>query len=137
MYIETLTEKFGQVNVKPELLPAMTSVKIEKDMGSPPTDKPYRSLIGSLIYSTLTRPDVATIVSQLSRMLDCPQEAHWNAGIRVLRYLLTTKDRSLNYDPENIRKHDQANKMDRLFKLGYLTNHKIKVKLRSRICCSK
>ena len=70
-------------------------------MGSPPTNKPYRSLIGSLIYSTLTRPDITVIISQLSSVLDKPQEAHWNAGIRVLRYLYTTKNKSLDYKPEN------------------------------------
>ena len=129
LYIETLAEKFGQLNSKPEVLPAMTSVKIEKDMNSPPTEKPYRSLIGSLIYATLTRPDVATIVSQLSRMLDCPQEAHWNAGIRVLRYLYTTKDKSLNFDPENTKNLNRVNNIKCLLNPNsYHKKHTIKEK---------
>ena len=49
LYIETITEKFGQTNGKPEVTPCSTSVKITKDMGSPQTLKPYRGLIGSLI----------------------------------------------------------------------------------------
>ena len=65
LYIETLTEKIGQVKLRPTILPSMTSVKIEKDMGSPSADGPYRSLIGNLIYVTLKRPVVVTIVSQL------------------------------------------------------------------------
>lgn len=77
-------------------------MRIEKDMGSPPTEKPYRSLIGSPMYgATLTRPDIVTIAPQLSGVLDCPQETHWKAGTRVLRYLYLTKDRWLNYDTEN------------------------------------
>ena len=103
LYIETIAEKFGQTTGRPEIIPAPVSVRISKDMGSPPTTKPYRSLIGSLIYATLTRPDVCTIVSQLSSVLENPQEAHWNAGIRVLRYLYNTRDRSLTYNPDEIR----------------------------------
>ena len=101
LYIETIAEKFGQTKSKPEIQPASTDAKITKDMESPLTDKPYRSLIGSLIYATLTRPDIATVISQLSRVLENPQEAHWKAGIRVLRYLYTTRGKSLKYEPEN------------------------------------
>ena len=70
-------------------------------MGSPPTNKPHRSLIGSLIYVTLTRSDIDVIISQLSSVLEKPQETHWNVGIRVLRYLYTTRNKSLDYKPEN------------------------------------
>ena len=69
-------------------------------MKSPKTTKPYRALIGSLIYVTVTRPDIAVSVSQLSRYLENPQEAHWNAGIRVLRFLVTTKERELILAPD-------------------------------------
>ena len=107
LYIETIAEKFGQTKAKPVIQPASTDVKITKDMGSPPTNKPYRSLIGSLIYATLTRPDVSTIISQLSRVLENPQEAHWNAAIRVLRYLYTTRDKALIYNPtQKLSKND-------------------------------
>ena len=77
----------------------ITSIKIEKDTNSPPTDKPYRNVIGSLIDAALTRPDVSTIVSQLFRVLNCPQEAHWQARIGAFRYSYKTKDKSLIFDP--------------------------------------
>ena len=41
LYVETIAEKFGQTNGKPEITPCSTSVKITKDMGSPLTSKPY------------------------------------------------------------------------------------------------
>ena len=69
-------------------------------MKTPSTTKPYRALIGSLIYATVTRPDIAVSVSKLSRYLEHPQEAHWKAGIRVLRFLLTTKDKELILAPK-------------------------------------
>ena len=100
LYIETIAEKFGQTDGRPEVVPCSTSTRITKDMGSPPTSKPYRALIGSLIYATMTRPDICTIVSQLSRVLENPQEAHWNAAIRVLRYLFQTREKSLVYKPK-------------------------------------
>lgn len=101
LYIENLVEKFGQTNAKGTFRPADSNVKLEKDMGSSQFDEAiYRSLIGSLIYATITRPDVAAIVSQLSRYLSCPQKAHWKAAVKVLRYLKSTKSKSLIYQPK-------------------------------------
>ena len=70
-------------------------------MGSPPTNKPHRNLIGSLTCATLTRPDVAVTMSQLSSVIENPQEAHWKTGIRVLRHLYTTRNKSLDFKSEN------------------------------------
>ena len=54
-------------------------------------NKPFHSLIGSLLYIAMsTRPDIALAVCELSRFLEKPCVAHWNAGIRVFRYLKTT-----------------------------------------------
>ena len=66
-------------------------------MGSPPAKGDYRALIGCLLYVVITRPDVATIISQLSRYLQAPQEAHYRAALRVLRFLFSTKTKSLYY----------------------------------------
>ena len=101
LYIKNITKRFGQQDSKPYSLPADPNTHLQKDMGSPPTKRPYRNLIGSLIYAVLTRPDIATVVSQLSRYLSCPQEAHWNAAIRTLRYLYHTRKQQLVYKPIN------------------------------------
>ena len=58
LYIEIIAENFAQTNRKPEITPCSASVRITKNMGSPLTTKPYRVLIGSLIYATITRPDI-------------------------------------------------------------------------------
>nr|CCA26838.1 putative polyprotein [Albugo laibachii Nc14] len=61
-------------------------------------NRPYRSLVNSLLYiSTGTRPDIAFSVCQLSRHLEKPSEEHWNAAIRVLRYLKTTASNGIIY----------------------------------------
>jgi len=47
----------------------------------------YRRLIGRLMYLTNTRPDITFSVQQLSQFLDKPTIAHYNATIRILRYI--------------------------------------------------
>ncbi|POM77421.1 Polyprotein [Phytophthora palmivora] len=55
--------------------------------------KPYRSLVGSLMYLTcVTRPDIAVAVIKLSRFLENSRQRHWDAGIKLVHYLLKSKD---------------------------------------------
>lgn len=65
-------------------------------------NKPYRQLIGDLMYlSTISRPDIAFSTSYLSRYLDKPSSNLWNAAKRVLRYLQGTKDMTLQFRKNN------------------------------------
>ncbi|KAH9107020.1 hypothetical protein AeMF1_017532, partial [Aphanomyces euteiches] len=58
--------------------------------------KPYRSLVGSLMYLAMgTRPDLAFPLQQLSQFLENPGPAHWRAAKRVLRYINGTRSRGL------------------------------------------
>ncbi|XP_070152493.1 uncharacterized protein [Polyergus mexicanus] len=60
--------------------------------------KPYRELIGSLIYlANATRPDLAFAASALSRFCTDPEEAHWKLAKRVLRYLQHTAGYGITY----------------------------------------
>ena len=64
----------------------------------------YRRAIGSLMYlAVATRPDIAFAVSILSRFLNNPGDAHWEAVKRIFRYLKFTKDLQLTYGGE---RHD-------------------------------
>src|SRR5258708_35386213 len=57
---------------------------------------PYRELVGSLNYlAVVTRPDISFAVGILASFLDCYRDEHWNAAIRVLRYVKGTRDLSL------------------------------------------
>jgi hypothetical protein len=54
--------------------------------------KEYGELIGSLQYIAQgTRPDIAHAVSRLATVLNNPGVIHWNMGLRVVRYLNTTR----------------------------------------------
>ncbi|KAG2788014.1 hypothetical protein PC129_g20739 [Phytophthora cactorum] len=60
--------------------------------------RPYRSLIGCLMYiTTCTGPDIAYVVTQLSRFLENPGLQHWKAAVRVLRYLKSTREHGIVY----------------------------------------
>jgi hypothetical protein len=56
-------------------------------------DVPYRSLIGSLLYlACRTRPDIAFAVNALAQFSANPGRAHYNAALRVLRYVAATRN---------------------------------------------
>jgi len=43
----------------------------------------YRSLVGSLLYLTATRPDIMFAASFLSRFMQSPSQIHFGAAKRV------------------------------------------------------
>ena len=47
----------------------------------------YRRLIGRLIYLSVTRPDIVYSVRVLSQFMHEPRKPHWEATLRVLRYI--------------------------------------------------
>ena len=47
----------------------------------------YRRLVGTLLCLTLTTPDVTYTVRVLSQFMKTPTQAHFQAALKVLRYL--------------------------------------------------
>lgn len=79
-YIDDVVVKFNQEDAKAVANPCKIGLKLSR-MQSPTTNdekaelrtKPYRSLIGCLLYiATCTRPDIAYVVTQISRFLENP-----------------------------------------------------------------
>ncbi|KMQ87485.1 retrovirus-related pol polyprotein from transposon tnt 1-94 [Lasius niger] len=65
-------------------------------------DKPYRELVGGLIYlASATRPDLSFTASVLSRFCSRPGIAHWQLAKRVLRYIKGTMDYGITYEKNN------------------------------------
>ena len=81
----------------------------DKDRQEQMKGKPYRELVGALLYAAiLTRIDIAHAVYQLSKHNNAPMEAHWNAGKRVLRYLKGTSSLKLKFGGENTFNSENA-----------------------------
>src|SRR6266508_4219754 len=55
----------------------------------------YRHLVGSLVYLSITRPDISYAVHILSQFMSAPTSIHYGHRLRVLRYLRGTIDRRL------------------------------------------
>ncbi|SPR00245.1 unnamed protein product (mitochondrion) [Plasmodiophora brassicae] len=103
-FVEMLLTKFHMTSAKGANTPMQKGETISA-RGSPRTDDerieskrlPYRELVGSLLYLTGTRPDIAFVVGRLCRFMGCYGANHYEAAKRVLRYLKTTKDMALKY----------------------------------------
>eukprot|EP00163_Fabomonas_tropica_P001311 TRINITY_DN10_c0_g1_i1.p1 TRINITY_DN10_c0_g1~~TRINITY_DN10_c0_g1_i1.p1 ORF type:complete len:559 (+),score=71.65 TRINITY_DN10_c0_g1_i1:583-2259(+) len=107
--IIALLEEFGMMDCRTVHSPCDPSVKLTKEQcpkpGSPEEEimksSPYcryRSLVGSLNYiAQVSRPDITFAVSALSRFLANPGPVHFQAALRVLRYLRTCPDLPLKY----------------------------------------
>jgi len=102
--IDKIVTIFGQSDSHPISTPMDPGLKLRRPDRKTITpeektrlDKiPYRSLVGCLIYLTVgTRPDISYAVQQLSQFLDSYSLAHWNAALRVVRYLKGTRDLKL------------------------------------------
>ena len=79
------------MDCKPANTPIVQNHGLQLIKGAVPTDRGrYQRLVGKLIYLSHTRPDVAYAVGVLSQFMHSPQEEHWEAALRVVRYLKGT-----------------------------------------------
>ncbi|XP_019195737.1 PREDICTED: uncharacterized protein LOC109189582 [Ipomoea nil] len=68
--------------------PMDPNIKLVPEQGKPFSNPGrYRRLVGKLLYLTVTRPDISFAVSVVSQFLDSPCDSHWEAVIRILRYI--------------------------------------------------
>jgi len=87
-YCLDLIDDSGLIGAKPVSTPSDPTVKLHHDSSSPYLNIPsHRRLIGRLLYLNTTRPDITFITQQLSQFLTNPSQTHYNAGMRVLKYL--------------------------------------------------
>nr|GEV81106.1 putative ribonuclease H-like domain-containing protein [Tanacetum cinerariifolium] len=87
-YVGDILKKFGYSDVRS----ANTPVDKENPYGKDGTGKDvdlhlYRSMIGSLMYLTASRPDIMFDVCACSRHQVTPKECHLHAVKRIFRYL--------------------------------------------------
>ncbi|XP_057510890.1 secreted RxLR effector protein 161-like [Actinidia eriantha] len=83
---------------KPIATPMEANARLCSEVGKDLKDATmYRQIVGSLIYLTLTRPDIAYAVGVVSRFMQTPKKPHLEALRRILRYVKGTIDFGLLY----------------------------------------
>jgi hypothetical protein len=91
VYTMKILEMSDMTGCNPCHVPMEARLKLSKQNTQPLVDATaYRSIVGSLRYLVNTRPDLAFIVSYLSRFLEEPQEDHLAAVKKILRYVTGT-----------------------------------------------
>jgi hypothetical protein len=78
--------------------PMVPGFKLRKDDDSPDVDqRSYRSMIGSLLYITASRPDIMHVVGMVGRYQVAPKQSHLLVVKRIFRYLKGTMNYGLWY----------------------------------------
>ncbi|GJS44747.1 putative ribonuclease H-like domain-containing protein [Tanacetum coccineum] len=87
-YVDEILKKFGFLTMKTASTPMETSKPLMKDENAKDVDVHlYRSLIGSLMYLTSSRPDIMFVVCACARFQVTPKVSHLHAVKRIFRYL--------------------------------------------------
>jgi hypothetical protein len=94
-YLDALLTEYHMADCKPAETPEEFGCQLTKQ-SIPLTHAeqqqmeatPYSALVGSLLYAAIhTRPDISHACSILTRYLQYPNQSHWTAAKRILRYL--------------------------------------------------
>src|ERR1051325_6315940 len=97
-YENNIVKKFGMENVSHKRTAAPTHLKLSKDTSGTNVDKSlYRSMIGSLLNLTASRPDIAFAVGVCARYQAEPKVSHINQVKRIQKYVSGTYNYGMLY----------------------------------------
>jgi len=97
-YTKDLMKKFDMADAKPMSTPMSTAMVLDPDENGEAVDqKEYRSMIGSLLYITTTRPDIHFAVCLCARFQASPHASHRQAVQRIFRCLKYTLEFAIWY----------------------------------------
>ena len=92
-YAKNLVKKFGLKFASSVRTPMSPNVKLTIDLLGKSIDPSlYRSMIGSLLYLTASRPDISYSVGVCTRYQTNPKESHMIALKRIIKYVKTTAE---------------------------------------------
>ena len=92
-----LLSETGKLGVKPYSSPMVPGVHLTKEGETFEDPERYRRLVGKLNYFTVTRPDIAHLVSVVSQYMSSPIIDHWAVVEQILCYLKGAPGRSILY----------------------------------------
>ncbi|CAM8929257.1 unnamed protein product [Rhodiola kirilowii] len=110
-YVDKILDKFGKYSLGVCRNPIDMNQHLAKNKGESISQVEYSRVTGSLMYlMNCTRPDIAYTVSRLTRYTSNPGTKHWNAIVRILKYLRFTRNYDLHYIryPEVIKGYSDA-----------------------------
>ncbi|KAA0042905.1 putative mitochondrial protein [Cucumis melo var. makuwa] len=97
-YAKNIIKKFGLEQSCHKRTPVATHVKVTKDTeGARANHKLYRSIICSLLYLTVNRPNIAYAVGICARYQVDPRTSHLDTVKRILEYVHGTSDFGIMY----------------------------------------
>lgn len=98
-YARDVVKRFGLEHAKPVNMPLTRDLQLRRgDAGGAVVEEPYAALVGSLMYlMTCSRPDISQAVGALSRHVSDARKVHWDAAVRVLRYVAGTLEYGIQY----------------------------------------
>ncbi|XP_030942055.1 uncharacterized protein LOC115967115, partial [Quercus lobata] len=101
-YASDLLSRAGLTDSKTVDTPVELNAHLTPSGGKPLSNPSlYRRLVGSLVYLTVTRPDISYAVHQVSQYLSAPRSTHYAAVLRILRYLKGTLFHGLFYSAQS------------------------------------
>nr|GFA14838.1 hypothetical protein [Tanacetum cinerariifolium] len=101
-YILDILKRFGMENCDTVPTPMVEQAKLKLDLVGKPVDHTdYRSMIGSLMYVTSSRPDIMFATCMCARYQENPNEHHMSAVKRIFRYLRGTINLGLWYSKDS------------------------------------
>jgi len=99
--LNKLTE-CGMMGCKPISIPLEQNVKLSVDEGNFVEDTTmYKRIVGSLIYMTITRPNLNYAVAMVSQFMQTPRKPHLDAVRRILRYIKHTLQCGIFYEAKS------------------------------------
>jgi hypothetical protein len=97
-YAKNIGKKFGLDNGGHKRTPTETHLKPTKDEGGISVDQSmYRSMIRSLLYLTVSMPDITFVVGVCARYQAEPKRSHLTQVKRILKYINSTSDYGILY----------------------------------------
>jgi hypothetical protein len=102
-YTKNLLKKFNMAELKPVSTPMSSVASLGPDEDGEAVDqREYRSMIGSLLYRTATRPSIQFAVGLCARFQASPRSSHQTIVQRVFRYLKHTPEFGIWYSASSL-----------------------------------
>jgi hypothetical protein len=101
-YTKDLMKKFNMAELKPVSTPMSSTASLgPNEDGEAVDQRKYRSMIDSLLYLTVTQPDIQFTVRLCARFQSSPRSSHRTTIQRVFRYLKHTPEFGIWYSPSS------------------------------------